>query len=148
LGVGAGFAAGAGLGYLFAPGGYGNIPYSVRGDYYSDGQNGYSALPAYPNAPNGDPSMYPQQTGSETGMQITEVMDGPAKKADLRVGDIILGIGQTRTQTFEELQDALAASKGKVEIVFINHESKNVEKLPITPVDSKLGVAVVHAAVR
>ncbi len=87
-------------------------------------------------------------SGSESGLQITEVMDGPAKDGKLQVGDIILGIGPTQTQTFDELQSALAASKGKVEVVFINHENKNVEKLPITPINGKLGVAVVPTAVR
>jgi hypothetical protein len=145
-GAGAGFAAGAGLGYFFSPVGYAYVPYSVR--TYAYAPNTYTAIPAYPNAPYDDPSTYPPQAVSETGLRITEVMDGPAKQADLRVGDIILGIGQTQTQTFEELQKALAAGKGKVDLVFINHETKNVEKLPVTPINNKLGVAVVPAAVR
>jgi membrane-associated protease RseP (regulator of RpoE activity) len=145
-GAGAGFAAGAGLGYLFAPGAYAYIPYSVRGGYAAD--PAYPAIPAYPNTPNGDPRMKPPAAVGETGLRITDVLDGPAKKAELRAGDIILGIGETRTQTFEELQSALAASKGKVEVVFINGENKNVEKLPVTPVNNKLGIAVVPATVR
>lgn len=145
-GYGYGFATGAGFGYLFSSGGYGSIPGSMRGGY--NNASNYSAVPAYPNSPNDDPSMNPSQTGSESGLQITEVLDGPAKQGHLRAGDIILGIGPTQTQTFDELQNALSASKGKVEVVFINHESKNVEKLPITPVNGKLGVAVVPIAVR
>ena len=50
----------------------------------------------------------------ETGLQITEVLNGgTAKTADLRAGDVILGVGKNRTRTFEELQAALAASKDR-----------------------------------
>lgn len=152
-GYGAGFATGVGFGYLFSPGGYGGIPFSGRGGYYSNGGAGYgssyNAIPAYGDNAFDDPNMYPpQMTGSESGLQITEVMDGPAKQGRLQVGDIILGIGQTRTQTFDELQRALTATRGQAEVVFINHENKNVERLPITPVDNKLGIAVVPVSVR
>ncbi len=165
-GFGGGFGAGLGFGYLFSPWGYGYIPWSLRGGYgyggygnggyggYGNGGYGgygydnsgaYSPLPAYGYDDSG---AAPPLTGSESGLQITDLTDGPAKKAQLHVGDIILGIGQTRTQTFDQLQSALAAAKGQAEVVFINNESKNVEKLPVTPVDGKLGIAVVPAYVR
>jgi membrane-associated protease RseP (regulator of RpoE activity) len=77
-------------------------------------------------------------------MQITEVTDGGiAKGVDLRPGDVILGVGKTRTRTFEELQAALAASKDEVDIVFVNGETGKVEKLPIKPDNGKIGVAVI-----
>jgi hypothetical protein len=66
-----------------------------------------------------------------------------AKEVDLRVGDVILGVGNTRTKTFAELQAALAAAKEETNIIFINGESGQVEKLPIKPVDGKIGVSVV-----
>jgi hypothetical protein len=128
---GYGVGLGLGLGYWFSPVGYGYIPYSVRGGYYA-APTSY-AIPA-------DVPADPQT--SEWGLKITDVLDGSAKKADLRVGDIILGVGPTQTQSFEELQSALAASKGQVDIVFINAESRKVEKLPVTPVNGKIGVAV------
>jgi len=132
-GFGLGVATGLGLGYWFSPGGYGYIPYSVRGGYEVD-PNSY-VIPTYTDAPV-------SVTSSEWGLKITDLLDGTAKKADLRTGDVIIGVGQTRTQTFEELQAALAASKGPVDIVFINAETRKVEKLPVTPVDGKIGVAV------
>jgi hypothetical protein len=151
-GLGYGYG-GYGLGY----GGYGygglgiwNTPWSSRYGYY--GASGffspsaaYSAAPV--TAPVGiDPLAYGQQQPSEWGLKVTDVYDGPAKTADLRAGDVILGLNQTRTQSFEELQQALATAKGPTEIVFINGESHKVEKLPITPTDGKIGVAVVPAA--
>lgn len=86
---------------------------------------------------------------AEYGLQIMEISDGgSAKKAQLRVGDVILSVDKTRTQSFEELQQALAAAKGQTDIVFLNGESKKVEKLPLTPVDGKIGVAVVPVRVQ
>ncbi len=131
-GFGLGVATGLGLGYWFSPGGYGYIPYSVRSGYDVD-PNSY-VIPTY--------SDVPATVSSEWGLQITDLLDGSAKKADLRTGDIIVGVGQTRTQSFEELQSALAAAKGQVDIVFINAESRKVEKLPVTPVNGKIGIAV------
>jgi hypothetical protein len=144
---------GYGLGY----GGYGYgglglwyTPWSSRYGYY--GASGffspsasYAAVPA--TAPlTIDPLAYGQQQPSEYGLKITDIYDGPAKTADLRAGDVILGLGETRTQSFEELQQALATAKGPTEIVFLNGESHKVEKLPITPTDGKIGVAVVPTA--
>jgi len=62
---------------------------------------------------------------------------------DLRVGDVIVGVGNTRTQTFAELQAALAAVKEEIDIIFINGENGEVEKLPIKPIDGKIGASVV-----
>ena len=119
--------------------GYPYAPYSSR--YY--GANSFFA-PSYSTlsgAPNG--TQMPATPQGEWGLKITDVLDGAAKKADLRPGDVILGVGTTRTQTFEELQQALAASNKPVDIVFINSESKKVEKLSVTPVNGKIGVAVI-----
>jgi hypothetical protein len=130
------YGFGIGFGYWFSPLGYDYIPLTTRGGYADD--SGYS-IPAYPTTPDG---YAPPPPSNEWGLQITDLPDGPAKKADLRKGDIILGVGQTRTQTLEDLQKALAASTGKAEIVFINGENKKVEKIPVTPVNGKIGVAV------
>lgn len=128
---------GAGFGLWFTPSLYSTIPYTVRGGAYPAAT--YS-IPSYYGAP-ADPAE-PIPASNEWGLQITDVTDGPAKTADLRKGDIILGVGQVRTQTLDELQKALAATRGQTDIVFINGESKNVEKLPITPKDGKIGIAV------
>ena len=78
------------------------------------------------------------------GLRVEEVTaGGAAQKADLRKGDIIIGIGKTRTETFEELQHALAVSKGTVEMTFHNTESNRMEKIRITPNNGKIGVSVV-----
>jgi len=113
--------------------GYSSSIYSGQG--IGGGGAGGPAIP--------DDASAPPIAPGETGQRITDVTDGPAKSADLRPGDVILGVGKTRTQTFEELQAALAAAKGEVDIVFINGEDGKVEKLPVKPVDGKIGIAVV-----
>jgi len=147
-GFGLGLGAGFGYGYYFSPLGYGSVPYASRGGYTTSGTAGAS-ISAYPDSPYG-PDGTPIPV--EAGLQITDIYDGPAKTADLRKGDIILGVGQTRTQTFAELQKALADAKpddkGKVEIVFVNSENRKIEKIPVAPVGGKLGVAVQPVDVR
>jgi hypothetical protein len=81
--------------------------------------------------------------GRETGMQITDVFDGGgAKNANMRRGDIILGVGKTRTQSLEELQAALLGVTD-TEIVFINKDNNRIEKMPIQVDNGRIGVAVV-----
>jgi len=83
------------------------------------------------------------------GLRIDEVVPGgAAKKADLRKGDVIIGVGTTRTQSFEELQKALSAGSGNLEVVFLNSENRKMEKARVTPVDGKIGVAVVPVSLR
>ncbi len=69
----------------------------------------------------------------EIGLKITKVEDaGPAAAGLLRTGDIILGIGTTRTQSYDDaLRTALTPLNGDAEVVFINAESGKVEKLLI-----------------
>jgi len=84
---------------------------------------------------------------SQYGLQVTQVFEGGAKKADLRRGDVILGVGKTRTESFEALQAALVGAK-EVDIVFLNNESKKIEKLPVKVEDNKIGVEVVPVVMR
>jgi hypothetical protein len=98
-------------------------------------------IPTVASAPGQQLQIIPAQPG-ENGLQITEVLDGPAKDADLRVGDIILGVGPNRTQNLEELTKAIAAASDNADIIFINGDSKRVERLPVTPRKGKIGVVV------
>lgn len=94
-------------------------------------------------APNG--LLFPQNT--QWGMQITQVFDGGAKKANLRSGDIILSVGNTRVQSLEGLQAALAGAKD-VEISYLNNATRKVETTPVKVVENKIGVEVVPVAIR
>ncbi|MCE9531737.1 MAG: PDZ domain-containing protein [Planctomycetes bacterium] len=81
---------------------------------------------------------------AQMGLEITMVLDaGAAKKANLKAGDIITSVASIRTQTFEELQRALAAADSEVDLTFINASTKKADKTKITPKDGKIGVAVV-----
>jgi len=118
-----------------------NAPYSTRGGYYGPTY----VVPATPTVTTVVPAnaeMTPQY-----GLQVTRVFEGGAKKADLRSGDVILGVGKTRVESFEALQAALIGAK-EVDIVFFNNESKKVEKLPVKVDDGKIGVEVVPVAMQ
>jgi tetratricopeptide (TPR) repeat protein len=79
---------------------------------------------------------------NRTGLKITEVKDGgPAKKARLSVGDVILEVGGKRVHTFAELTAALGEAKGPVDVVFISRDGKSLGTT-VTPSDGKIGVAV------
>jgi hypothetical protein len=148
-GYGFGFGLGFGLGYgYFGYPGYGYGYYGYPGyGYYGYPGYGYGSAYPIPEAPTlvpGDPnSPDVPATGREKGMKITNLSaDGPAAKALLRNGDIILGVGNTRVQSLQELRSALAPLKGDAEIVFINSENGKVEKLSVKLADGKIGATV------
>jgi len=104
--------------------------------------------PAIAEAPTPEPAPVAQTASVEYGMLITDVVDGgAAAQADLRVNDIILSFAGTRVQSFEDLQAALATADGSTELVFFNSETKQIEKLYVTPNNSRLGIATVSAEV-
>ena len=85
----------------------------------------------------------------EWGMKILEVApDGAAAEASLQANDIIMNVGDRRVQSFEELTAALAAADGPVELVFINGENNQLEKLTISPVKGKVGIATEAVVVK
>lgn len=76
---------------------------------------------------------------TEKGIKITELAeDGAAKKADLRVGDILVNMGGSRIQSHEQLVAALTKAKGAVEVVVIRGGKR--ETLSVTPVNAKIGI--------
>jgi S1-C subfamily serine protease len=80
---------------------------------------------------------------TEYGLAISRVLDGSAAaKAGLRAGDILLSIGADRVQSFDEMVAALAKAAGNVDVIFVNGESGQTERMPVTPAGGKLGVAV------
>jgi S1-C subfamily serine protease len=84
-----------------------------------------------------------QQMQTRTGMKIVDVFEGAAKKADLRPGDVILAIGNVRVHSFEDMQTALAQTRGEADIIFVNRDNGRLERLRLTPVAGKIGVSVV-----
>jgi len=127
------FYGGNNFGLWYTPYSNWNVPYSTRGGY---------VVPATPSVTTTTVVPANAEATSQYGLQVTRVFEGGAKKADLRTGDVILGVGKTRTESFEALQAALVGAK-EVELVFFNNESKKVEKLPVKVDDGKIGVEVV-----
>jgi len=126
-----------GIGFWYSPYSTWNVPYSTRGGYGTT-----YVVPATPSVTTTTDVPANAEATSQYGLQVTRVFEGGAKKADLRSGDVILGVGKTRTESFEALQAALVGAK-EVELVFFNNESKKVEKLPVKVDDGKIGVEVV-----
>lgn len=82
-------------------------------------------------------------TGNTTAMQIQELAPrGPAARAGLQVGDIILKIDGRRTKTFEDVRAALIASRGKSEVIFFDPDENKTDALEVAVVNSQIGVAV------
>jgi len=130
------YYGGTNFGLWYSPYSSWNVPYSTRGGY------GTTYVPATPSVTTTTVVPANAEATSQYGLQVTRVFEGGAKKADLRSGDVILGVGKTRTESFEALQAALVGAK-EVELVFFNNESKKVEKLPVKVDDGKIGVEVV-----
>jgi hypothetical protein len=117
----------------FTPYGNWNVPMSARASFFVPNYVTQEVIATVPV----------EMSGRETGMQITQVFDyGAAKDANLRPGDIIIGIGKTRTQSFEALQAALLGVTD-TEIVFVNKDNNKVERMPIKVDNGKIGVEVV-----
>jgi S1-C subfamily serine protease len=91
------------------------------------------SVPAYTSAPQ-----------TKSGLRIDQVLNGSvAQQAKLHAGEIIISVGTTRTQSFAELQQALAASKnGVVYVTYLDPTSNKVATAELKPVDGKIGVAV------
>jgi hypothetical protein len=138
-GVGLGVGLGLGLGYggWYGPYAYGGAPWSDRGVNYGPTTADVAPSQVVP-AGYANPAY-----ATQWGLKIDQVSDGgAAEKAKLRPGDVIVGVGTTRTQTFPELQQALLANSGIVDVTFVNVENKKVEKTHVAIANGKMGVAV------
>jgi hypothetical protein len=58
----------------------------------------------------------------------------------LRRGDVVLSFGGAATDSFEALRDAVRAAAGPAEVVFLNAETGQAERLTVTPADGRIGV--------
>jgi hypothetical protein len=111
-----------------SPYGYGAVPAYPAAPGYT-----YRAVPTYPAAPVVAPvytippashavpapaRTYPfappsttwvtPAPAADTGLRVSELADGPARVAGLKVGDVILSVGEMRTRTYPEIRNALA----------------------------------------
>jgi hypothetical protein len=121
-------AWGQGPSIWFQPFGAWNVPPSARWG------------PSYVAAPVA--TIPAEIAGREYGLQITEVFDGGgAKNANMRAGDVILGVGKTRTDSLEALQAALVGV-AQADVVFVNRDNNRVERMPVKVDNGRIGVAV------
>lgn len=88
----------------------------------------------------------PAVTATEWGLRITELREGPAKRAGFRVGDVILKIDDQRVQSFENLREILTTSnKQQVDIDFIDSEGRGLQRRRVAIENGKIGVVVEQA---
>lgn len=133
-----------------------NTPYYST-PYYttpSFGQTYYYSTPSVVVSPQTTilPTTYtvptPVATPTESGLRITVLNEGTAKRAGLRAGDIILKVDNQRTQTFESLRDVLATSgKSQVDIEFIDSSNNTLTSRSVGVENTKIGVTVEEVAV-
>ena len=82
----------------------------------------------------------------DTGMKITSLTPcGPAAQAGLRVGDIIVRVGSSRTQNFNALRCVLGSIDSEVRVVFISGKSGKEERLFVQASKGMIGATVEQA---
>jgi S1-C subfamily serine protease len=90
----------------------------------------------------------PTAAGTSNALRVTErVVDGPAYKSGIQLGDILLKVGERRVKTPDDLQPALAAAKGKIAVVYYSAEAKKVATCEVTPDGDSMGIGVVGITV-
>lgn len=112
-----------------------------------DSGGGYDPGPAPAPTPVAAAEPPPPATGTNTALQITDLDRGPAARAGMQKGDIILKVDGTRTRTFEDLQATLAASSGTSRVLFFNPEEGKLETKELPVANGRIGVAVVPVPV-
>lgn len=106
-------------------------------------------LPAQPvPAAEPAPASPAPPAGNTTAIQIVEVGRGPAARAGLQKGDIILRVDGQRTKTTADLTALLAASTGKSTLQIVNSDDGKVETREVAVVGGKIGVAIVEIPVQ
>ena len=165
IGIGTGFGGYGYSGFGYRPYGYGNYGYSNYG-YGGYPNYGYSvplvaggsylytapAVVVVPTVVSGS-SIVPTPgnlgtPGGEYGLRITELTEGSAKLAGLRRGDIILAVDGRRTQSFGDLRATLGMGMKQVTIEYIDGSSGEVERKPVSVVDTKIGVTIDEVPVK
>jgi membrane-associated protease RseP (regulator of RpoE activity) len=77
------------------------------------------------------------------GLKVTQLGENmPAEKMGIKVGDVLLAIGNNRLESFDQMVEAISKLKSPTDVYYIKVETKSVEKVTFTPAGGKLGVAV------
>jgi S1-C subfamily serine protease len=84
-----------------------------------------------------------QQTSKEFGLRITEIDPGPAQKAGLKVGDVIVAVGEFRVQSFEDLRQLVQSASGDLVVTYWNNAAGKLQTVTVSPVEKRIGISVV-----
>lgn len=86
--------------------------------------------------------------GLETGLRILEISPGPAADAGLKVGDLILGVNNKRTQTLAEARAVLAAAAaGPVPCDYVDALDGQIKRAILDARGQPLGAVAVESPV-
>jgi S1-C subfamily serine protease len=89
----------------------------------------------------------PAPSGNTTAVRITEVVArGPAARAGLQPGDIVLRINDTRVRTCDELRGAVTRAS-KVTVLFYNPDDGALDTREVPVGDGKIGIMMEEVAV-
>ena len=85
---------------------------------------------------------------TETAMRVTDIDDGPAQRAGVQEGDIIVTVDGTRVRQGGDIRSVLQQSVGRVAFVFFRPSTGQTFTASVEAEDAKLGVSVEVAAIR
>lgn len=116
--------------------------------------------PGYASSGGGDvvPAGYTQQaeslpppsppaTGNTTALQITEIDRGPAARAGIQKGDVILMVDGKRTRTFDDIQEIMAGRTDTAVFTILNSDNGTVETRNVALANGRIGVALAEVPV-
>ncbi|MBM4069418.1 MAG: hypothetical protein FJ271_10790 [Planctomycetes bacterium] len=119
---------------MVAARGNGGLSAAERGELADD-------LAGDDEGPDGD-AEEPQETESLLGMEIQDMSDGPALRQGMKVGDIILAIDGAATPDFDSLRAALEAAGPQADVIFINVDNGQTERVMLPVEDTRIGATV------
>ena len=98
--------------------------------------------PTKPDATRPDATPQPPPEATTTALRITELTPrGPAARAGLQTGDVIVKVDGKRVTTPDELRQATAAAE-KVSVLFYNPDDQKVDTREVAVAGGKLGLSV------
>ncbi len=161
-----GFSIGIGLGGLGSGGfpglGYGGYNGGYRSYYNSGPLVGSSAYTGPAPVISPDPHPFPQTplaptystaipvippVNADSALRVTGVDAGPASRAGLQAGDIIVKVDGTRVKTFDDFRASLTAARDGVALTVYSPTTGRTTIKDVAVEDTRIGVSVVETPV-
>ncbi len=83
------------------------------------------------------------------GLKIIDLdAKGSAAREGLQVGDVILAINGQPTPSYEQLRPAVERGGPRADVLFLNKDNGQMERIVLRPVDGRIGVTIDEVRVR